>query len=58
MRKGAKFERTKHRETILDLGRFLIRPKFRKSRLVIKWNGPFRFGPIRIFGTNFKGGSL
>ena len=24
----------------------------------IKWNGPFRFGPTRIFGTSFEGGPL
>ena len=24
----------------------------------IKWNGPFRFGPTRIFGTTCKGGPL
>ena len=38
MRKGVKFERTKHRETILDLGGFPIRPKFRKCRLVSMCN--------------------
>ena len=40
----------------VDKGRFQFSPKFRKFRLEIKWNGPFRFGPTKIFGTIFEGG--
>ena len=39
-------------------GRFPFSPKFRKFRLEIKWNGPFRFGPTGIFGTSFEGAPL
>ena len=36
------------------MGRFPFSPKFRKFRLEIKWNGPFRFVPTGIFWiTNF-----
>ena len=34
-----------------NIGRFPFSPKFRKFRLEIKSNGPFRFGPTGIFGT-------
>ena len=39
-------------------GCFPFSPKFRKFRLEIKWNGPFRFGPTRIFGNAFEAGPL
>ena len=40
-----------------DQGRFPFSPKFRKFRLEIKWNRPFRFGPNGISGTTFQGQS-
>ena len=39
-------------------GCFPFSPKFRKFRLEIKWNGPFRFGPTRIFGNAFEAGPI
>ena len=41
-----------------SLGAFHSAQKFRKFRLEIKWNGPFWFGPTRIFGNAFEAGSL
>ena len=35
--------------------RFPFSPKFRKFRLEIKWNGPFRFGSTVLFGITFEG---
>ena len=35
--------------------RFPFSPKFRKFRLEIKWNGPFRLVPTRMFGITFEG---
>ena len=39
-------------------GRFPFNPKVRNFGWLIKWNGPFRFGPTGIFGTSFEGGPL
>ena len=42
-------------------GSFSIQTKVPESlvgTLYIKWNGPFRFGLSRIFGTSFEGGPL
>ena len=36
-------------------GHFPFSPKFRKFRLEIKWNRPFRFDPNGISGTTFEG---
>ena len=41
---------------IIPFGRFPFIPKFRKFRLEIKWNRPFRFDPTGMFGTTFEGG--
>ena len=41
---------------IIPFGRFPFILKFRKFRLQIKWNRPFRFGPTGMFGTTFEGG--
>ena len=47
----------KGRERCLeDMARFPVSLKSRKFRLEIKWNGPFRFFPIGIFGTTSEGG--
>ena len=44
--------------TRLTWPRFPFSPKFRKFRIEIKWNRPFRFCPTAMFGTTFEGGPL
>ena len=40
----------------IEVGALSIQSKIPEFRLQIKWNGPFRWGPTKIFGTTFEGG--